>query len=92
MGKIDTDLDFRHEQWKGRGNIGENVRKQEKLQDYGEMQRNILCRCSWLDVVCADVVDRSLLPIGPENSWSVLSVTVGGPSLNVRKDNPCKSA
>ena len=49
------DLDFRHEQWKGEGNIGENVRKQEKLQDYGEMQRNILCRCSWLDVVCADV-------------------------------------
>ena len=55
MGKIDTDLDFRHEQWKGEGKIGENVRKQEKLQDYGEMQRNILCRCSWLDVVCADV-------------------------------------
>ena len=35
--KIDTDLDFGHEHWKGRGDIEENVRKKRPEKKFVQM-------------------------------------------------------
>ena len=47
MGKIDTDLDFRHEQWKGGGEI---------LGKMSESKKNCKTTEKCREIFCADVV------------------------------------